>query len=94
MACNESTTGTEIALGTPPGTLSASDFDDDTRALLAADDTSRDEPPEEQIGPEDAEHYESLIVQHVLSAHMEKAERISGIHCFQQSLLLKSIIVI
>jgi hypothetical protein len=86
--------GTEIALGTPPGTLSASDFDDDTRALLAAGDTGRDEPPKEQIGAEDAELYESLIVQHVLSAHMDKAERISGIHCFKQSFLLKSVLAV
>jgi hypothetical protein len=37
----------------------ASDFDEYILALLAAD---------------DAEHYESLIVQRVLSAQMEKAE--------------------
>jgi hypothetical protein len=41
------------------GYSSASDFDDDTRALLAADDTGRDKPSEEQIGAEDVEHYES-----------------------------------
>jgi hypothetical protein len=41
------------------GYSSASDFDDDTHALLAADDTGRDKPSEEQIGAEDVEHYES-----------------------------------
>ena len=56
------------------GYSSASDFDDNTRALLAADDIGSDEPIEEQIGAEDAEHYASLIVQRVLSAQMKKVE--------------------
>ena len=47
---------------------SASDFDEDTLALLAADHARSEEQPEEQIGVEDADHYESLIVQRVLSA--------------------------
>jgi hypothetical protein len=46
---------------------SASDFDDDTLALIAADHAGNDAHPEERIGPSDADHYESLIVQHVLS---------------------------
>jgi hypothetical protein len=54
------------------GYSSASDFDEDTCALLAVDNAGSEEQPEEQIG---AEHYESLIVQHVLSAQMEKAEQ-------------------
>nr|CAE05076.2 OSJNBa0094P09.15 [Oryza sativa Japonica Group] len=33
------------------------------------------EPPEEHIGAEDADHYESLIMQRVLSAQMKKAEQ-------------------
>jgi len=57
------------------GYSSTSDFDDDTRALLAADDTGRDEATEEKIGAENVEHYESLIVQRVLSAQVEKAEQ-------------------
>jgi len=54
---------------------SASDFDEDTLALLAADHVGSEEQLEEQIGAEDADHYESLIVQRVLSAQMEKAEQ-------------------
>ena len=54
---------------------SARDFDEDTLALLAADHVVSEEQPEEQIGVEDADHYESLIVPRVLSAQMEKAEQ-------------------
>ena len=54
---------------------SASDFHEDTLALLAADHAGSEEQPKEQIGVEDAEHYESLIVQRVLSTQMEKAEQ-------------------
>ena len=57
------------------GYSSASDFDEDTLALLAADHAGSEERQEEQIGAEDAEHYESLIVQRVLSAQMEEAEQ-------------------
>jgi hypothetical protein len=67
----------------------ASAFDDDTRALLAVDDTDRDEPQEQQIGAEDAEHYESLIVQRVLSAHMEKAEQYQWHTLFQTKCVIK-----
>jgi hypothetical protein len=49
---------------------SASDFD-----LFAADHAGNEGTPEEHIDAGDAEHYESLIVQRVLSAHMEKAEQ-------------------
>jgi len=41
---------------------SASDFDEDTLALLATDHVGSEEQLEEQIGAEDADHYESLIV--------------------------------
>ena len=54
---------------------SASDFGEDTLALLATDQAGGEEQPEEQIGVEDADNYESLIVQRVLSAKMEKAEQ-------------------
>jgi hypothetical protein len=54
---------------------SASDFDDDTLALLAADHASNDNHPEEHIGTDDADHYESLIVQHMLSTQMERVEQ-------------------
>jgi hypothetical protein len=43
--------------------------------LLATNDAGNEEQPKEQIGVDDAKHYESLIVQHVLSAQMEKAEQ-------------------
>jgi hypothetical protein len=56
------------------GYSSASDLDEATLALLAADDAGTKEPPEEQIGPDGVKHYESLIVQRVLSAQMEKIE--------------------
>jgi hypothetical protein len=46
---------------------SASDFDVDTLALLADDHKGNDDHPEEHIGTGDADHYESLIVQRVLS---------------------------
>jgi hypothetical protein len=54
---------------------SASDFDDDTLALFAADHAGNEGPPDEHIDVGAAEHYESLIVQRVLSAQMEKAEQ-------------------
>jgi hypothetical protein len=46
---------------------SASDFDEDTLALLAADHAGNDDHPEEHIVTGDADHYESLIVQCVFS---------------------------
>jgi hypothetical protein len=71
------------------GYSSASDFDDDTRALLAADDTGRDEAIEEQIGAENVEHYESLIVQRVLSAQAEKVEQNQRHTLFQTKYVIK-----
>jgi hypothetical protein len=41
---------------------SASDFDDNTLSLLAADRAGNDDHPEEHIGTGDADHYASLIV--------------------------------
>jgi hypothetical protein len=41
---------------------SASDFDEDTLALLANDHVGNDDLPEEHIGTGDADHYESLNV--------------------------------
>jgi hypothetical protein len=54
---------------------SASDFDEDTLALFAVDHAGNEETPEEDIDAGAAEHYESLIVQRVLSAQIEKAEQ-------------------
>ncbi len=71
------------------GYSSASDLDEATLALLAADDAGTKEPPEEQIGADDAEHYESLIVQRVLSAQMEKAEQNQRHTLFQTKCVIK-----
>jgi len=71
------------------GYSSASDYDEQTLALLAADDAGSEEPLVEQIGMEDAEHYESLIVQHVLSAQMEKAEQNQRHTLFQTKCVIK-----
>jgi hypothetical protein len=54
---------------------SASDFDEDTLALLADDHGGNDDHPVEHIGTGDADHYESLIVQRVLSTQMERVEQ-------------------
>ncbi|MVG17294.1 hypothetical protein EF849_22985, partial [Aeromonas jandaei] len=54
---------------------SASDFDEDALALLATDHAGNEEQIEEHINAGEADHYESLIVQRVLSAQMEKAEQ-------------------
>jgi hypothetical protein len=54
---------------------SASDFNEDTLALLVADHEGNDGHPEEHIGTSDADHYESLIVQCVLSTQMERVEQ-------------------
>jgi hypothetical protein len=54
---------------------SSSDFDDNTLALFAADHAGNEGPPAEHIDAGAAEHYESLIVQRMLSAQMEKVEQ-------------------
>ena len=71
------------------GYSSASDFDEDTLALLAADHAGSEERQEEQIGAEDAENYESLIVQRVLSAQMEEAEQNQRHTLFQTKCVVK-----
>jgi hypothetical protein len=68
---------------------SASDFDDDTLALFAADHAGNEGPPDEHIDAGAAEHYESLIVQHVLSAQMEKAEQNQRHMLFQTKCVIK-----
>jgi hypothetical protein len=54
---------------------STSDFDDDTLALLAADHAGNDDHPEEHISAGDADYYQSLIVQHVLSTQTERVQQ-------------------
>jgi hypothetical protein len=71
------------------GYSSASDFDDDTLALLAANDAGKEEPLDEQTDPDDADHYESLIVQRVLSAQMEKGVKNQRHTLFQTKCVIK-----
>jgi hypothetical protein len=54
---------------------SASDFDEDTLALLVVDHAGSEGHLEEYIDVGEADHYESLIVQRVLSTQMEKVEQ-------------------
>jgi hypothetical protein len=59
---------------------SASDFDEDTLALLA-NDQGNDDHREEHIGTGDADHYESPIVQRVLVHKWREWSKISDTHC-------------
>jgi hypothetical protein len=68
---------------------SASDFDEDTLALFDADHAGNEGTPEEHIDASDVEHYESLIVQCVLSAQMEKAEQNQQHALFQTKCVIK-----
>ena len=71
---------------------SASDSDEETYALLAANNVWEDEERnknEEHIGTEHDEHYESLVVQRVLSAQMEKAEQNQHHTLFQTKCVIK-----
>jgi hypothetical protein len=54
---------------------STSELDEDILALLAADHAGSEGCSEEHINAAEAHRYESLIVQRVLSAQMEKAEQ-------------------
>jgi hypothetical protein len=68
---------------------SASDFDVDTLALLADDHEGNDAHPEEHIGTSDANHYESLIVQRVLTTQMEIVEQNQRHTLFQTKCVIK-----
>jgi hypothetical protein len=68
---------------------SASDFDENTLALLADDHEGNDDHPEEHIGTSDANHYESLIVQSVLSTQMERVEQNQRHTLFQTKCVIK-----
>jgi len=57
--------------------------------LFAPDDAGNKEPPEEHIDAGDATHYESLIVQRVLSAQMENAEQNQRHTLFQTKCVIK-----
>jgi Arc/MetJ-type ribon-helix-helix transcriptional regulator len=68
---------------------SASDFDEDTLALLATDHAGNEDQIEEHINAGEADHYESLIVQRVLSAQMEMAEQNRRHILFQTKCVIK-----
>jgi hypothetical protein len=68
---------------------SSSDFDEDTHALLATDHTGSEEQEEEHIGADEAERYESLIVQCVVCTQMEKAEQNQQHTLFQTKCVVK-----
>jgi hypothetical protein len=68
---------------------SASDFDDETLALFAANHAGNEGTPDEHIDAGAAEHYESLIVQRMLSAQMEKVEQNQRHTLFQTKCVIK-----
>jgi hypothetical protein len=68
---------------------SASDFDEDTLALLADDHEGNDDHPEEHIVTGDADNYKRLIVQHVLSTQMERVEQNQRHILFQAKCVIK-----
>jgi hypothetical protein len=70
----------------------ASDFNEDTLALLADDHEGNEDHPKEHIGTGDADHYESLIVQRVLSTQIERVEQnqrhiVSNKVCHQRTVM-------
>jgi hypothetical protein len=68
---------------------SASDFDEDILTLLAANHAGNDDHPEEHIGTGDADHYESLIVQRVLSTQIERVDQNQRHTLFQTKCVIK-----
>lgn len=68
------------------GYSSASDFDDETYAMLATDPAGHDEGSdheEEHVGTKDADKYLRIIVQRVLSAQVSRAEQNQHHNLFQ-----------
>jgi hypothetical protein len=68
---------------------SASDFDDDTVALLATDHAGNDDHLKEHISTGDVDNYQSLIVQRVLSTQMERVEQNQRRTLFQTKCVIK-----
>jgi hypothetical protein len=68
---------------------SSSELDEDILALLAADHVGSEGYSEEHINAAEANRYESLIVQRVLSAQMEKAEQNQRHTLFQTKCVIK-----
>jgi hypothetical protein len=57
--------------------------------FLCFDHKGNDDHPEEHIGTGDADHYERLIVQHVLSTQMERVEQNQRHKLFQTKCVIK-----
>ena len=68
---------------------STSELEEDILALLAADHAGSEGCSEEHINAAEADRYESLIVQRVLSAQMEKAEQNQRHTLFQTKCVIK-----
>ena len=70
---------------------SASDFDDDTLALIAARDGANFDSDKEMevMGAETADQYKSLVAQRVLSVQLSKAEHDQRHNLFQTEALLR-----
>ncbi|PUV26773.1 hypothetical protein PAHAL_J012600 [Panicum hallii] len=68
---------------------STSELYEDILALLAADHAGSEGYSEEHINAAEADHYESLIAQRVLSAQMEKAEQNQRHTLFQTKCVIK-----
>jgi hypothetical protein len=68
---------------------SSSELDEDIHALLAADHAGSEGCSEAHINAAEADRYESLIVQRVLSAQMEKAEQNQRHTLFQTKCVIK-----
>jgi hypothetical protein len=62
---------------------SASDLDNDTYAMLDAQEAEKENDDVEHIGAAYAEHYESLVVRRVLSAQIIKVEQNQRHNLFQ-----------
>jgi hypothetical protein len=75
------------------GYSSASDFDEETYALLAANNVEKGDDlqqDEEHVGAEAAEHYESLMVQrYTKCTNGEGLNKISGTRWFQTKCVIK-----
>jgi hypothetical protein len=67
-----------MVVRTDGGYSSASDFDEETYVLLAANNVGKGDSfqqDEEHIGADASEHYEKAVVQRLLSAQMETTEQ-------------------
>jgi hypothetical protein len=62
---------------------SSSDLDNDSYAMLVAQDAEKENDDVEHIGAAYAEHYESLVVRRVLSAQIIKAKQNKRHNLFQ-----------